>query len=56
MIAQHGVALAPFSEAEGKEQGLIKIGQLKDVYEEIWLISAERKLENSLATKVRDTF
>ncbi|MFN8369556.1 MAG: LysR family transcriptional regulator [Bacteriovoracaceae bacterium] len=56
LIAQQGIALAPFSESEIKEQGLIKIGQLKDVYEEIWLVSAERKLENSIATKLRDTF
>lgn len=56
LIAQHGVGLAPFSEAEGKEQGLIKIGQLKDVYEEIWLVSAQRKLENPIASGLMKTF
>lgn len=56
LIAQHGIGLAPFSEVEAKEQSLIKIGQLKDVYEEIWLISAQRKLENPIASKIMNTF
>lgn len=56
LIAQHGIGLAPFSEVEVKEFGLIKIGQLKDVYEEIWLISAQRKLENPIAANLMNTY
>lgn len=56
LIAQHGIGLAPFSEVEAKEQGLIKIGQLKDVYEEIWLIAAQRKLENPIASNLMKSF
>lgn len=56
LIAQHGVGLAPFSEVEAKEQGLIKIGQLKDVYEEIWLISSDRRLENPIAAELISKF
>lgn len=58
LIAQHGVGLAPFSDLEGptKNLGLQKIGQLEDVYEEIWLISAQRKLENPVAASLMKTF
>ena len=56
LIAKHGVGLAPFSEVEAREEGLIKIGQLKDVFEEIWLISAQRKLENPIAATLMNTF
>ncbi len=56
LIAQHGIGLAPFSEVEVKEEGFIKIGKLKDVYEEIWLISAHRKLENPIASNLMNSF
>ena len=56
LIAKHGVGLAPFSEVEAREEGLIKIGQMKDVFEEIWLISAQRKLENPIAATLMNTF
>lgn len=57
MMAQQGIGLAPLSEVDGlNEQGLIKIGTLKDIYEEIWLISAQRKLENPVAAKIMNTF
>lgn len=57
LLAEHGVGLAPFSEVEGvKEQSLVRIGRLKDVYEEIWLISAQRKLENPIASKLMNSF
>lgn len=35
---------------------LIEIGQLKGVYEELFLVTAQRKIENSIATKLRDNF
>lgn len=57
LLAENGVGLAPLSEVEGvKAQGLVRIGRLEDVYEEIWLISAQRKLENPIAAKLMNTF
>lgn len=57
LLAENGVGLAPFSEFKGeKEQNLIRLGRLEEVYEEIWLISAQRKLENPLAIKLINTF
>ncbi len=53
LLAEHGVGLAPLSEVEGeKDESLVRIGRLKDVYEDIWLISAQRKLENPIAAKL----
>lgn len=57
LLAEHGVGLAPFSEVKGfQEQSLVRLGELKDVYEEIWLISVQRKLENPIAAKLMSTF
>lgn len=57
LLAEHGVGLAPFSEVEGvNEQSLIRIGRLEDVFEEIWLISAHRKIENPIAAKLMNSF
>ena len=57
LLAEHGVGLAPFSDVEDtKERNLFKIGKLKGVYEEIWLISAQRKLENPIAARLVNTF
>jgi len=52
LLAVNGVGLAPLSEVkmdERHEKGLKKIGRLKGVHEEVWLISAQRKHENPLA-------
>lgn len=57
LLAEHGVGLAPFSEAkEEQEKKLVRLGRLENVYEEIWLISAQRKLENPIATKLMRSF
>lgn len=57
LLAEHGVGLAPFSEIEGiRDKELIQIGRLEDVFEEIWLVSAQRKLENPIAAKLMTTF
>ena len=57
LLAEHGVGLAPLSEVEReKEQNLVRLGRLDGVYEEIWLISAQRKIENSIAAKLMSTF
>ncbi|MBC7753385.1 MAG: LysR family transcriptional regulator [Moraxellaceae bacterium] len=35
---------------------LVKIGQLQGVYEELFLVSAQRKIENQIASKLKDSF
>ncbi len=35
---------------------LVEIGQLQGVYEELFLVTAQRKIENPIAAKLRDTF
>jgi LysR family transcriptional activator of nhaA len=35
---------------------LVEIGQIKGVYEELFLVSAERKIENRIAAKLMDKF
>lgn len=60
LLAKQGIGLAPLSEVETenllKEGGLQRIGRLKGVYEEVWLVSAERKLENPIAAKLMKIF
>lgn len=57
LLAEHGIGLAPFSEgAKFREENLIRLGRLAGVYEEVWLISAQRKLENPIAAKLMNSF
>lgn len=57
VLAEHGVGLAPFSEVKGAgDESLLRLGKLEEVFEEIWLISAQRKLENPIAAKLMNTF
>ena len=57
LLASNGIGLAPFSETgHHPEENLIRLGRLKGVYEEVWLISAQRKLENPISAKLMDTF
>jgi len=57
LLAEHGVGLAPFSETGvAGTQDLEKLGRLDGVFEELWLISAQRKLENPIAAKLMRTF
>lgn len=57
LLAEHALGLAPLSEVKGfKEKSLVQIGRLENVFEEIWLISAQRKLENPIAAKLMSTF
>jgi len=57
LLAEHSVGLAPFSDVVGvKEQSLVRLGRLENVYEEIWLISAQRKRENPIASRLMDSF
>lgn len=57
LLAGNGVGLAPLSEAgDFKEFGLKKIGRLDGIHEEVWLVSAQRKLENPIAAKLMASF
>lgn len=57
LLASNGMGLAPFSETGSHaEENLIRLGRLKGVYEEVWLISAQRKLENPISAKLMNTF
>ncbi len=55
LLASHGLGLAPLSEV-GEVEGLKRIGRLKGVHEEVWLVSAERKVENPIAAKLFESF
>lgn len=35
---------------------LVEIGQLQGVHEELFLLTAQRKIENPIAAKLRDLF
>lgn len=55
LMAVNGIGLAPLSEVkveEAEAKGLKKIGRLQGVFEEVWLISAQRKHENPVAAKL----
>ncbi len=56
LLAENGVGLAPLSEVNGIKENLVRLGRLEGVYEEVWLVSAERKLENPLAAKLMNSF
>lgn len=57
LLASEGIGLAPFSEVGvANEENLIRLGRLKGVYEEVWLSSAQRKIENPVAAKLMNTF
>lgn len=60
LLAKQGIGLAPLSEVAAeslvKDGALQRIGTLKGVYEEIWLVSAQRKLENPIAAKLIKNF
>ncbi|MFZ3229948.1 MAG: LysR family transcriptional regulator [Pseudobdellovibrio sp.] len=60
LFAKQGIGLAPLSEllTENliKDGTLQRIGTLKGVYEEVWMVSAQRKLENPIAAKLIKTF
>jgi len=60
LLASEGIGLAPLSEIDAqtlsKEGGLKRIGTLKGMHEEVWLVSAHRKLENPIAAKLMKSF
>lgn len=60
LLGSSGVGLIPIAEpaAEGllRDKSLIKLGRLDGVFEEFWLISASRKVENPIAAKLMRSF
>lgn len=51
------IPTATHTVSEQISQGvLVEIGQLQGVYEELYLVTAQRKIENPIAAKLRDTF
>lgn len=57
LLAEDGLGLAPLSEMKNiKEKNLVRLGRLEGVYEELWLISAQRKIENPIAAKLMQQF
>jgi LysR family transcriptional activator of nhaA len=60
LFAKQGIGLAPLSEVSTENLvqagALQRIGKLKGVHEEVWLVSAQRKLENPIAAKLIKSF
>lgn len=60
LLATHGDGVFPIALPAAEEliasRELIKLGTLKDVHEELWLIAAERKLQNPVAAKIMKDF
>ncbi len=59
LLAANGIGLAPLSEVKMediRDKDLKRIGRLDGVHEEVWLISAQRKLENPIAAKLMKSF
>lgn len=60
LFAKQGIGLAPLSEVSTEnlvqDGTLQRIGTLKGVYEEVWLVSTQRKLENPIAAKLVKSF
>jgi LysR family transcriptional activator of nhaA len=60
LLGTAGVGLLPVSQSAANEilsdRKLIKLGVLEGVYEEIWLISASRRIENPIAAKIMRNF
>jgi len=57
LLASNGLGLAPLSEVSGENLEKLKhIGRMSGVFEEVWLVSAQRKLENPIAAKLMKSF
>jgi LysR family transcriptional activator of nhaA len=60
LLGRSGVGLLPLSEISAEkmaeEPSLIQLGKLKNVNEEIWLMSAARKIENPVAASLMKSF
>lgn len=60
LLGSEGVGLIPVAEPVAKdlvrEKKMMILGKLKGVYEEIWLMSASRKIENPIAARLMREF
>ncbi|MGE4132768.1 MAG: LysR family transcriptional regulator [Bdellovibrionales bacterium] len=57
LMASDGIGMAPLSEVKAPENEILhKIGRLAGVFEEIWLVSAQRKIENPVAARLMASF
>ncbi len=60
LLGEAGVGLvplpAPAADELIREKKLVRIGALEGVQEEIWLISASRRIENPIAAKIMKSF
>lgn len=59
LLAAQGIGLTALSEVKVedlRDQELKRIGRLEGVHEEVWLVSAQRKLENPIAAKLMKQF
>jgi LysR family transcriptional activator of nhaA len=59
LLAANGIGLTALSEVaieDIRDKDLKRIGRLTGVHEEVWLISAQRKIENPIAAKLMKDF
>ena len=60
LMARNGLGLIPAMPGavggQVKSGDLVEIGRVKGVSEELFLVSAQRKIENPIAAKLRETF
>jgi LysR family transcriptional activator of nhaA len=59
LLAVNGVGLTALSEVKVeaiRDTELKRIGRLQGVHEEVWLVSAQRKIENPIAAKLMKSF
>lgn len=60
LLVTHQMGLAPLPEAAARElvenKEMVVLGQLDDVYEDLWLLAGERKFQNPVATQIFKSF
>lgn len=60
LLGQSGAGLIPIAEPAAAEllqdKSMVKLGRLPGVFEEFWLVSASRKIENPVAAHLMRTF
>lgn len=60
LLGASGVGLVPLSEVSAqdliRDQKLVILGRLPDVFEDLWLISSRRKIENPIAAQLMKNF
>lgn len=60
LLVTHHLGLAPLPEPAAKElikeKALVMLGPVDDVYEELWLLSGERRIQNPVAAQIFKSF